>query len=325
MKKGLFLFLSLSAWLYMPSAHALPFVEVVDPGIVDEDWIARVEALDPADPSSLEDGDALHFALFLARGMSEQSFTLQHLSAQGSAPVVDVEGLSLGVQLKTFPLTPPPENNVGKEENTSFLPFLPSLEVDYRGGSEPRSWSIGFNLVPPVRVAGATAVVAGLSGAWGRSIREDFRVGAEADFSVGRALAPVTATKEQYEAGELQANTDPERWENVCAPQPYGCTDSLFLTHLNLRGVAAYAFGRVLRPYVKLGALFFDETFHVQIDLSSWRLRGWLPSFALGTGLNLHPRLNTALEFSAAYRPWTISEMGAGLLWRVGVGTGYVF
>lgn len=305
-------------------AHADLFLENTEAGLVGEDWIDRVNALDPDDPASLNDTSALSFVQLVSRGMAEQAFSLQNISAERSAVAPGPKGAYFGLQLTTFPLTPPPENLVGKTENTAFSPVLPRLGMGYVGGEGDLSWGLGFNIVPPLKVQGAFAFVVGSEASIGYSVSEKLTIGAELDVSLGQARAPVVATPEAYEAGDLP-NIPEGRYEEACAPQEFGCIDTLTLAHAAPRVAAYYQVSDSVAPYLRLGGQYIYETFNVQVDLSEWRLKGWLPTAGAGVSITPGERVRIGLGASGAYHNEYLSDLGAGLFWRLDGGISYAF
>lgn len=270
------------------------------------------------------------FLELIGMGMAEQSFTLQHHGVAGSAALPGIPGLQLGVQIKTFPLTGSVENLVGKEEKTTFIPVLPELEVGYGGGEGPWRWRIGFGGVPPLSVKGASALTLGADASVAYELHPKVNLGLEVSYTLGRALAPVTAGADITADDVAPAQTATiERLEEVCHAQEFGCIDTLFFSHLAPSLVVALPVTKVAQPYAKVGLVQLVETFDVQVDLTAWKVTGVLPTFAVGTGLSLHEHLRAALGLAAAYRPESLSDPqrvdGAGLFWRIEAGAVWVF
>jgi hypothetical protein len=304
-------------FLTSPPAQAQVHIEMVDPGVQDPGWVVKL--------NQRTEG-AQEFFAFLGNGIAEQSFTLRHQSTQGSAAMYGPTGLQLGGGLDTFPFSKPQKNLVGKEENTQFSPVMPRLMVAWTERRGRVGWGIGMSLTPPVPVQGASALVAGLSGSTGLDLGERWRVGAELDVTVGRAGAPVAASTDQKESGELEANTDAARYDAVCAPQEYGCVDVLSLREGGLRLVGTWKASEVVQPYVKLGAETISNDFFVQVDVSTWRLQGVLPDLSLGANLLPTEHLHGLVGGTFAYLPDEIATYDRiPLLYRFDASVAYVF
>lgn len=296
-------------------AHAWMQAEMTDPGLTNPDFAAEVLAVST---QRAED-----FLKFLGQGMIEQAFSLQHASPQTSATLKGPQGLEVGVTLDTFPLSGAVTNLIGKAENTKFIPVLPRFDVGWSGKKGDYDYRVGWSWVPPMSVQGASAQVVGIDTSIARPVNERLKLGLELDYSNGHAIAPVTATPEQYEAGQLP-NVDPVRYEAICVPQEFGCLDTLTLRHGYARLAAAYQLSK-MEPWMEVGVTHVWETFDVQVDLSSFRLTGFTPTAGVGLNLPLHDHLRTAVSTTVAYRPDSVSEEGAGLLYRLEGGVSWVF
>lgn len=328
----------LSALLFALTSPALaaPLLENVDPGFL-SGWVAQTDQVDPDDPQSLEDySGQFGFLRLTSQGMFEQAHAMQHLSNETSALISGGEGIQLGVQLNTFPFGTI-DNKVGKTENTQYSPVFPLLQAGYGGVSDGGlSYRFGFAFSPPVTVGGATAHVLGADASVAGQLTPWLRAGGELDYTVGEALAPVVAAKSQAEGcvwnddGTVAnpadcdlSNTPAGRYLNVCEPQEFGCIDTLFFTHMNLRAALLFQPTERLQPFLKVGALVYQQTFSVQVDLSKWRLTGVLPTGTVGVAYVLGERWRVSGSATGTYRPFTYSEEGAGLFSRYQVGVSY--
>ncbi|HJN74830.1 MAG TPA: hypothetical protein QGF58_12930 [Myxococcota bacterium] len=214
-----------------------------------------------------------NFKSFLGQSMSEQGFTMQHHAIADSALSNPGEGLVVGAALSTFPFGPPVENLSGKEENTSFSPVFPRLQVAWFG----QRWSVGAFGLPPIPVSGASAWTAGLSGSVTRPLG-DWTGGLEADFSYLVANAPVTASQEQIDDRDSLSNPDnldPDVADASCGGD--GCIDRFTLANFALRAGVSRELGR-LTPYGKLGVTRVNERLAVEYDSTEWLLRVTQPS-----------------------------------------------
>lgn len=298
-------------------AEALEFT-LTDQGLLGDDFANKVRN---------QESYAVDFINLTAHGMVEQAFTLQANPMQGSAALPGPAGIQLGLELVTFPLKPPTTNLLGKTENTGFSPVLPKLAVGYAHGDLNRdkvAFSAGYSLVPPITIEGAYALVHGLEATVGYHYSEKMKLGLEADLSFGRAIAPVTVPKDQYEASQAADpsdpiaddfdNVDPVRYEEVCAPQAYGCLDTLGILHGSLRAVATFPISKVAQPYVRLGVEGIHDTFDVEIDASKYLLQGLMPQLGVGANLTLAPKLRATVGALSAYAtPVTAKDSGAFL------------
>lgn len=308
-------------------ASALEF-QLTDQGYLGDDFANLVQN---------EESYAVDFINLTAHGMVEQAFTLQANGVQGSAALPGPAGFQLGLELVTFPLKAPTQNLLGKTENTGFSPVLPKLAIGYARGDLNRdtlAFSGGYSLVPPITVEGANALVHGLELSVGYNYSPKVKLGLEADVSFGRAIAPVTVPKDQYEASQAAdpsdpiaddfANVDPERYAEVCEPQEFGCLDTLGILHGTLRAIATFPISAVAQPYVRLGVQGIHDTFDVEIDGSKYLLSGLMPQVGVGANLTLNPHLRAGVGALAAYAtPVTAKDPGA-FLFRFELGASWV-
>jgi hypothetical protein len=218
--------------------------------------------------------------------MVEQGFAMQSNGLSNTPLSERRAGISVGGQVSTFPFSPPRENLSGKEENTSFSPVFPRLEVGYTTALTERSQrSLGLHLLPPLRVNGASALLVAVEAgqSWGDG--EGRRLGLEADLSYLRALAPITATEEQLSQRDEWSNPDnldPEQFEAVCgsdvAEGAAGCIDRFSFVNVGLRAGWSDAVGESLFPYAKAGLNVVNERMFVKYDGTTWGLFALQPS-----------------------------------------------
>jgi hypothetical protein len=245
------------------------------------------------------------FYRFLTTSMAEQGFTFQNEQMLLSAVVSRREGVQVGGELTTFPLTPPRANLSGKEENTSFSPVLPRLRAGWLGAAGPVHIGVGGSLLPPIPVGGASALVAGLEGSIAAHPTEKLAVGGELDFSFTRARAPIVASEEQFEARkdfDNPNNLDPKVYNKVCAPNG-GCTDTYTQANLGIRAGLSGQIGSVFTPYTKLGLTMVNETLFVEYDATKWRVAGLQPSWSGGGVISIGEHVDLGLGTAIAYRP----------------------
>lgn len=309
----------LSAMLWGQTASALEF-ELLDAGLIDENFAAQVRN---------EEGAARSFIQLTAFGMAEQSFTLQHGSSPSSVFSGEQSGTRVGLQLVTFPFVAQ-ENLLGKEENTGFSPVLPRLTVGMQRTQGDWLLSVGGSAVPPISVQGGGAFVVGSDVAVARQLAGGLRVGLELEASVGQAVAPVTVPKAAYEealatGSDDFANVDAERYNEVCAPQTYGCLDTLTFKHGSARLVVSKSLGTRWTPYLGAGIQGTSERFDVQVDLSSYRLSGIMPQLGLGTGIALPQGVVGRVGAMLAWAGSPSFPDGGTVLYRLELGASYGF
>ena len=221
---------------------------------------------------------------FLGQSMAEQGFAMQAHSLLGVSLWGD-GGWTVGAQVGTFPFGDPAENLSGKEENTQFSPVFPRIRAAYGVGDA----TMGFTLVPPVPVGGASAFATSLD--LSRSVRRGMtRLTVQGEWSFVRARAPVVASEEQFENRESfdnPANLLPETYEAVCVPAG-GCVDTYRNGTGTLRGLASWSVGPAT-PYVGVGAGYSGHALWVMYDDTAWRIDTWQASAHGGTGLSFGP------------------------------------
>lgn len=311
--------LSLSALLSSSQAAALEF-KMLDAGLIDEGFAEQVRT---------ETGAARSFIQLTAFGMAEQSFTLQHASSTTSTLSGAQTGLGVGLQLVTFPFVAQ-ENLLGKEENTGFSPVLPRFTLGMQKERDGWLFSVGGSAVPPISVQGGGAFVVGADVALARRLEGGLRIGLELESSVGQAVAPVTVPKAAYEEAQTSgsddfANVDPVRYDEVCAPQTYGCLDTLTFKHGSARLVVSKTLGKTWSPYFGVGVQGISERFDVQVDLSSYALSGVMPQVGLGTGLQLPAGVVGKVGALVAWAGSPSFPDGGTLLYRLELGASYGF
>lgn len=266
---------------------------------------------------------------FLSESMVEQGFTFQPEAALTAPTIHRGEGGIVGVRLTTFPLGPPPENLSGKEENTSPVPVLPRLVGGWTGPvADEVHLGVGGSVLPPVPVAGASALAVSADGALAFDVSDRVRIGPELDLGYSRARAAIVASEEQYEARDdfdNPSNLLPETYEAVCEPAPNGCIDTFTVATAGLRVAASVDVGEGFAPYARLGLGWVDQRLWVMYDDTTWRVRGLQPTLGLGSTWSHEGGAIAHLGATAAPRWASISEEGAGLLFRAQGAFGWRF
>lgn len=257
------------------------------------------------------------FYQFLGHAMSEQGFTFQQVPLLTSSLHVRHQGVSAGVLVDTFPLSPPRANLSGKEENTSFSPVIGRLTAGWLGDGplDTHVGAGGFFFWTPIDVGGATVLLAGADLSVSRDLSERLRAGVELDFTYGRANAPIVASPEQYENRDEWANPDnllPETYEEVCLPQPNGCIDTYTLANTGLRAGVGYQIVPGLDVSARLGMTWVHERLYVDYDRTTWGLDGLQPSAHVAGHYLLKDRVQLGLGTSVGFRRPAVSESGQG-------------
>lgn len=258
----------------------------------------------------IEDGGACqaNFFRFLGHSMLEQGFAMQHHPLLSSPLTNRRSGPVVGGDLATFPFAPPRENLSGKEENTSFSPVFPHVDLAWLFESDGSGQGgVGVAFLPPIPVNGASALSIALSGghAWGP--RDGTRWGVEGTVAFVRAGAPIVATEEQVASRDdfdNPDNLDPEVFDAVCgadvAAGAGGCLDTYTLLNAAVRGGWSGSVGGAWTPYAKLGLTAVTERLDVKYDATSWGIFALQPSAHVGTGWLPGEHLVLALGASAA-------------------------
>lgn len=235
-------------------------------------------------------GCAQKFYRFLGEATLEQGFAMESASPATSSLVHRVEGdegAVAGGMINTFPFTPPRKNLAGKEENTSFSPVFPKLFFGKLWSKDEHFYGLGFTMLPPIPVSGASALNLGVDGSVSQLMSDGkTRIGLESDFSFIRAKAPVVASKEQMESAEEEGfdnNVKAETFEDRCDPET-GCIDTFTVANLSLRGGMSWQVCETLFPYVKVGLSVVNERLYVQYDDSKWSTFALQPTAHFGSG-----------------------------------------
>jgi hypothetical protein len=265
------------------------------------------------------------FLRFLTHSMVEQGFTFQHVPLLTTPLANQGRGLTAGAMLDTFPLTAARSNLAGKQEETDYSPVLPRVVAGWLGEAGDTAIGAGAFFLPPIEVKGASALVAGADLSASRAVGE-LRLGAEADFTYTRAMAPIVASEEQYANREEYGNNlQEETYEEVCAPRPDGCVDTFTVANTGLRLGVSYPMGD-FTPHLRLGAAYVHETLYVMYDDTTWLVSGMQYSAHLGGNLLLNEKLALGLGTSAALRPARISEdEQGGVLFKIQGAASWVF
>lgn len=274
------------------------------------------------------------FFRFLSASMIEQGFAMQANGLSNTPLSERRAGWSVGGQLSTFPFSPPRKNLSGKEENTSFSPVFPRLELGYTEAlADRRQRSLGLHLLPPVPVKGASALLVAVEAGqtWGDG--DGRRLGLEADLSYLRALAPITATEDQLAQREDWSNPDnldPEQFEAVCGPDvdagATGCIDRFSFLNLGLRAGISEKVGEAFFPYAKVGLNVVNERLFVKYDHTTWGLFALQPSLHGGVVWTPGERARVGLGGSAALRqPNQSTDDKLGLLGTLEGSAGWHF
>ena len=258
-----------------------------------------------------------NFYQFLGHAMSEQGFTFQQVPLLTSTLVNRRTGFQAGGLVDTFPLTAPRKNLSGKEEKTDYSPVLPRITFGWLG-LVPRDIHLGvggFFFWTPVDIGGATVLLSGADLSASQDLTDRLRGGIEADFTYGRATAPIVASPEQYENRDEFSNPDnilPETYEEVCLPQPNGCIDTFTLANTSVRVGVGYQVHPRLDVSARLGLTWIHERLKVDYDNTTWGLNGLQPSAHLAAHTVWKGRLQLGLGTSVGYRRPTVSESGQG-------------
>lgn len=244
--------------------------------------------------------------------MAEQGFAMQHHALVDSA-LVSEPGLHVGASLATFPFGPPESNLSGKQENTSFSPVFPRLQVAWVG----EDWSVGVAGLPPIPVGGASAASVALSGTVTRPWRE-LTAGLEGDLTWVRARAPVTASPEQIEGASQLDN--PDNVNSAVAEQACGadgCIDTFQMVSPAIRLAIAAPRDR-WTPFGKLGLTYANQQLHVEYDDTTWHLQVPQPTAHVGTAAALGSRWTLVAGASAALKT-AATQRGTGgpVLWKL--------
>ncbi|MDP6931839.1 MAG: hypothetical protein QGG40_02940 [Myxococcota bacterium] len=267
------------------------------------------------------------FYRFLTGSMAEQGFTFEGDSLAISAVTSSATGLVVGGRLDSFPLTPPRSNLSGKEENTEFSPVLPRIQGGWLvGDPEGMRWSVGGSFLPPVRVQGAAALVLGAHSSCSRPRKSGGRHGYEVDGTFARALAPVTASEEQFEDRDSFGNPDNldvDTYDSVCGSDEEGCVDTFQVAQLALRYVRVWNVGP-LRPYAKVGLSTWNEQLEVMYDGTTWVFTSLHPTLHGGVNWPVLDRLQLGLGSSLAPRYPSQSVDGVGAFFKLEGALGWV-
>lgn len=228
------------------------------------------------------DNCASDFHQFLTHSMMEQGMSMQSHTIL-STPLLSVSegGIFAGAGVHSFPFSSPQENLSGKEENTSFSPVFPSIELGKV--SEKKSYSL--KLLPPVPVQGASAFL--LSGNISRLLQQEDNWKRSLDTELGlvRARAPITASEEQLEDRDSFDNPDNLLEDTYNENCPDGCIDTYYHASLEFRIGQSWQVSSLLQPYVQLGSNIIYENLFVQYDQTGWALWSIQPTLRSGLGL----------------------------------------
>jgi hypothetical protein len=243
----------------------------------------------------LESDCANSFYSFLTHSMLEQGFTIQSRNMLSSSLATTPEGWFTGTSLSTFPFHPPQKNLSGKEENTSFSPLFPRIQVGHR----QEEYGCGLSLLPPVPVKGAAASFASVD--YNKLLKqsEKGRTNIAFELSGAHIKAPITASEEQHESKESFDNLNDETYQERCASQENGCIDTFALTHLSGFAGHAWSLNPVFQPYAQAGLTFISEWLYVMYDDTSWNVLTIQPSAQAG-GIIQYQQLLLILNGSVA-------------------------
>ena len=250
------------------------------------------------------------FYRFLSASMIEQGFAMMANGLSAGPLVETAPGWTVGGQLSTFPFAPPRENLSGKQENTSFSPVFPRIELMWtEAAAQGRQRSLGGHLLPPVPVNGASALLVGLEGgvAWPGPGRQ--RRGVDATLSALRAKAPIVATTDQLadrESWSNPDNLDPDQFQAACgedvAKGAAGCIDRFSDLTLGVHGGVAWALPHGLSPQLKLGLNVVYQQLYVKYDDTTWGLFALQPSAHAGLSWAPGEHLRLGLGGTGAVR-----------------------
>ncbi len=274
------------------------------------------------------------FFQFLSASMIEQGFAMQANGLSGSPISLRRPGWTVGGAVSTFPFAPPRKNLSGKEENTSFSPVFPRIELNYTTElKDGVQRSLGGFLLPPVPVNGAGATLLGVEGGqtWGDG--DGRRLGVEGDLSYLRAIAPIAATEQQLadrDSFSNPNNLDPTQFNEVCGPDieagAVGCLDRYSFLNLGLRVGLSDRWGEAWLPYAKLGLNVVNERLHIKYDDTTWGIFALQPSAHAGVAWAPGEHLSLGLGGSGAIRQRNQSvEDRVGLLGTLEGSAGWTF
>lgn len=216
---------------------------------------------------------------FLSHSILEQGFAMQSNQLSAS-PFLAGRGYFAGVQLSTFPFSPPPENLSGKEENTDFIPVFPKLQFGHRG----EKIAAALELTPPVPVKGASALF--LGGHVG--IRRTVNRSIEVDLGFLRAAAPIAATDEQFEKKEgfnNPENLNNSQFQSRCASRENGCVDTLWMSQISTGYRFRQPVGQKTSLYLQAGLQLSTYRLYVMYDDTTWGVWALQPTLSAGAFL----------------------------------------
>lgn len=284
-----------------------------DPGPLGGDFSEEVRTLSTQ--------RAKDFIALTGHGMMDQAWTLQHRPPPSWT--AEHAGFQAGLDLSTFPLHSPTVNLLGKEENTSFIPVLPKFYLGYMYAKDGWQFMTHSSVVPPLPVQGASAFLMGADISAGHNMGP-IQLNLAFFFTTGEARAPVTATQAQFDAGVIQ-ETLTDRFQEICAPQKWGCIDTLSVRHGGLGLSLTPLVPWKVVPYATLGTQAIADRFDVQIDATRWRVSGLLPDLTVGAAMHYH-HLSMGLSALGALLPDTLHESKeTPLLFRLDASIGYTF
>ena len=262
-----------------------------------------------------------NFYRFLGESMSEQGFSMSSAPQLGDAALRLHDGWQVGGMLTTFPFVER-SNLSGKEENTSYSPVLPRLAGAKSFTKGDTRFGIEAEFTPPVKVQGASALVASLDLSAGRAT-DWGGVSVGLGLSFTRANAPIVASREQFEQRDSfdnPSNLDPDTWEAVCGHREVGCIDTFTYVGVPLRATVAYDLGEHFVPWASVSVAWVEQRLDVEYDATVWGASGVQPTLHAGIAGKALDRLQGHLGASVAPRPDAIRKEGGPVLFRATAG-----